>query len=315
MNRMMTLTFLLLAFPALAQMTRVELVEHRGEGRGEQVQEKSIANSLIIDGVFGAVWAGGSVAMTVGRIENNSFTRTTGTLRLELWAVLNRPGRGDGFTGYQLAVSSGIAPLSPRTFYTDLVRTTSFTPPPDGTYWIVMVLAEFNPTSCPSDNYCLEDSGVFSAQSTFGNPAPPPAPPSVALENPQPGSYQSGIGLVSGWACSGALTATVGAINVPVAYGTPRQDVTGVCGSGNVNTGFGVLFNYNSLGAGVHTARIFRSGIQLASATFTVTVPAGEFMTGVSREVSVTNFPTFGRNATLIWQQSQQNFAIKSVFP
>ena len=304
---------LLVCFTSRADMTRVDVLDPSGHGRGEVAAEKSVANGLVMFGTFGASWSGGTVVMNVARIENNSFTRTTGTLRLELWAVVNRPARGEGFTGYLLAVSSTLAPLPPRSFYSDVVRTTSFTAPPNGTYWVVMVLAEFNPSACPSDNYCLEDSGAFDAPNTFGPVNPPPS--TFALENPQPGSYQSGVGLISGWACSGNLTATVGGITAPVAYGTPRQDVTSVCGSGNVNTGFGLLFNFNTLGPGVHTARVFRNGVQLGSATFTVTVPAGEFMTGVTREVSVPNFPTFGRTTTLIWQQSQQNFAIKSVFP
>ncbi|MBK9115562.1 MAG: hypothetical protein IPM22_07930 [Betaproteobacteria bacterium] len=49
--------------------------------------------------------------------------------------------------------------------------------------------------------------------------------------------------------------------------------------------------------------------------SFRVTAPAGEFLVGASKSTTATDFPTPGRTTTLIWQQSQQNFAIESVVP
>jgi hypothetical protein len=89
-----------------------------------------------------------------------------------------------------------------------------------------------------------------------------------------------------------------------------------VCGAGNTNTGFGLLFNFNYLGAGTHQAQLSVNGqAQGSPIQFTVTVPSGEFLTGASKEVTVSDFPTAGRTTTLIWQQSQQNYAVKSVTP
>ncbi len=54
----------------------------------------------------------------------------------------------------------------------------------------------------------------------------------ATLENPAPGSFQSSIGLVSGWKCTaGTLTFTID--NGPPAqlvYGSSRLDTQSVCG-------------------------------------------------------------------------------------
>jgi hypothetical protein len=88
-----------------------------------------------------------------------------------------------------------------------------------------------------------------------------------------------------------------------------------VCGAGNTNTGFGLLLNYNTLSTGTHTASLMVNGTPVGSVQFNVTVPSGEFMTGMTREVTVADFPMAGKNTLLTWQQSQQNFAVKSVAP
>ena len=148
-------------------------------------------------------------------------------------------------------------------------------------------------------------------------PGPSPGAPS-SLENPQPGSFHSGIALFSGWSCEGpAIGVGIdGGTPRTVPYGSGRLDTASVCGAGNVNTGFGLLFNFNLLGAGLHAAQLFVNGAARGNPVqFNVVVPAGEFLAGASSEVAVPNFPTPGRTTVLIWQQSEQNFAIKSVSP
>ena len=157
---------------------------------------------------------------------------------------------------------------------------------------------------------CIADGpGVTS----FVLGAPPPT-----LENPQPASYQSGIGLLSGWSCQGPYIGVSIDGHAPLGapYGSARADTAGVCGAGNTNTGYGLLLNFNTLGAGAHSAQLYVDGQAIGSpTTFTVTVPLGEFIIGASQQVMVPDFPTLGRTTTLIWQQSQQNFAVKSVAP
>jgi hypothetical protein len=108
---------------------------------------------------------------------------------------------------------------------------------------------------------------------------------------------------------------SVDGVSVSAPYGGPRGDTASLC-SGNSSTGFGLLVNYNNFGAGGHTAQLYVNGVARGSPSFfTVTVPSGEFMRGLAKTVTVPNFPSAGRTTTLIWQESQQNFAIQSVVP
>jgi hypothetical protein len=139
-----------------------------------------------------------------------------------------------------------------------------------------------------------------------------------SLENPQPGSFQSGIGLLSGWSCEGPNIGISidGKPTLKAPYGSARADTASVCGAANTSTGFGLLFNFNTLGAGSHSAQLYANGVALGTPTqFTVTVPAGEFLMGVSKQLTVPDFPVVGKATSLVWQQSQQNFAIAGVAP
>jgi hypothetical protein len=134
------------------------------------------------------------------------------------------------------------------------------------------------------------------------------------LENPSANSFQSGIGIVSGWKCSpGTITVQFdgSASQVQAAAGTGRADTTGACG-GSANNGFGVLWNFNLLGAGAHTVQVFNNGVPFASASFTVTTLGGEFLTGVSGQCDLQGFPHAGLEVSLQWQESNQNFVIAS---
>ena len=144
-----------------------------------------------------------------------------------------------------------------------------------------------------------------------------PSPTAAALENPQPASFQSGIGLISGWACAGPIAVSVdGAAPIAVPQGSPRGDTLGECGTLSGAAGFGLLTNFNLLGSGTHSAQLFLNGTPLGNPlSFTVTRPAGEFLRGASKETVVNDFPVPGKSTTLIWQEAQQNFAIKAVSP
>lgn len=133
---------------------------------------KTVANGLYMDGRYTATYGSGYSTVTVNldRINNDSYTRTTGTLRLEYWASVTRPSRGGTFSGYRLARFSTLSPLLPRHYYSDIVRSSAMTVPPDGTYWLVLILTEYNPSGCSAaDGYCMQDSFVSDAQRTFGN--------------------------------------------------------------------------------------------------------------------------------------------------
>ena len=133
------------------------------------------------------------------------------------------------------------------------------------------------------------------------------------LENPPPGSFQSGVGVISGWACE-AQTIEIsfdGGPRIQAGTGTIREDTQGVCG--DTNNGFGLLYNWNRLGDGVHTVTAYADGVEFARVNVTVTTLGEEFLRGQSREVLITDFPTAGANVVLSWQEARQNFVIVEV--
>ena len=72
---------------------------------------------------------------------------------------------------------------------------------------------------------------------------PPPLWAQAALENPQPASFQSGIGVISGFICQATLVEIEfdGAATFEAAYGTSRGDTQEVCN--DTNNGFSLLLN------------------------------------------------------------------------
>ena len=135
------------------------------------------------------------------------------------------------------------------------------------------------------------------------------------LENPSPGTFQSGVGVISGWACD-AETIEIsfdGGPRIPAGTGTIREDTQGVCG--DTNNGFGLLYNWNHLGDGPHTVTAYADGVEFARVNVTVTTLGEEFRRGIRREVTVPDFPDFGTDVVLRWQEARQNFAIVDAGP
>ena len=137
------------------------------------------------------------------------------------------------------------------------------------------------------------------------------------FENPQPGSFQSGVGVISGWVCDAERIDIVFNPNPDTGegetwragYRTTREDTESVCN--DTDNGFGLLFNWNRLGDGQHTVSARADGVEFGSVTFTVTTLGEEFKKNVSGEFVVEDFPADGSNVTLGWQQSLQNFVIQ----
>ena len=129
------------------------------------------------------------------------------------------------------------------------------------------------------------------------------------LENPGDASFQSGIGVLSGWVCE-AETVEIELNGAPqvAAYGTERLDTEPICG--DTDNGFGLLFNWNLLGDGAHTVVAWVDGIELGRATVTVTTLGQEFLQGAEGECVAADFPSPGETATLAWQQTSQNFVL-----
>ena len=138
-----------------------------------------------------------------------------------------------------------------------------------------------------------------------------------ALEDPQPGSLQSGIGLIRGWVCNANRVDIEfdGTLTLQAAYGTSRADTSDICGNDG-NNGFGLVFNWNLLGNGTHTVRALADGVEFAQAAVTVTTLGEQFLSDVEGQFPLPNFPQAGRNdLSLQWQESAQNFVIRGVAP
>ena len=141
------------------------------------------------------------------------------------------------------------------------------------------------------------------------DPEPDPDPVGV-LENPGAASFQSGIGIISGWVCdAGMVEITLGDLPPqPAAYGTERLDTLEACG--DTDNGFGLPFNWNLLGDGDHEVVVLVDDVELGRATVTVTTLGQEFLRDVTGMCVATDFPLAGETATLVWQQSKQNFVL-----
>ena len=129
------------------------------------------------------------------------------------------------------------------------------------------------------------------------------------LENPSLGSAQSGLGVISGWACeAGEIVIELDGTPLQAAYGTVREDTRGVCD--DTDNGFSLLWNWNNLGAGSHTVRALIDGVEFANTTVRVTTFGKEFLRGVSGTFPIPDFPSPGETKKLQWEESLQNFVI-----
>jgi hypothetical protein len=132
------------------------------------------------------------------------------------------------------------------------------------------------------------------------------------LENPADMGRESGLGLVSGWHCDADL------LEVqfdsyppdPAPYGSTREDTVGPCG--DADNGFALLWNWNILGDGQHTVRVFADGVEFDSATFQVNTLGAEFITGIDLQTELISLET-GKEVQITWQDSKQNFVITQV--
>jgi hypothetical protein len=135
------------------------------------------------------------------------------------------------------------------------------------------------------------------------------------LENPAPDSFQSGLGLISGWHC------TAQRIDIEIddkirtfaARGTPRSDTRDQCG--DTNNGFGLLINWNDLRDGPHVINVLADGQPFARATFSVTTLGTDFLRGKRATCRVSQFPDSRTDTILAWQESLQNFTITDTVP
>ena len=146
-------------------------------------------------------------------------------------------------------------------------------------------------------------SGVSFAQTGNGR---------AILENPAPDSHQSGISVISGWACDAEeIVIEIDDMSFTAAYGTMREDTQEMCG--DTDNGFSFLWNWSNNGDGEHTVRALSDGVEFGTATVTVTTFGTEFLrdTQGSSIHILDDFPTTGEETRIQWAESLQNFVIR----
>ena len=151
-----------------------------------------------------------------------------------------------------------------------------------------------------ADGWYIDDVAVFSTD--FDSP--------VTLENPRSASFQSGLGVISGWAChANEIVIELDGIPLQAGYGTTREDTRSVCG--DADNGFSLLWNWNNLGAGEHTVRALIDGQEFANTTVRVTTFGEDpFPRGWSGTFDLSDFPASGETTVVQWEESLQNFVI-----
>lgn len=133
------------------------------------------------------------------------------------------------------------------------------------------------------------------------------------LGNPADMGEESGIGLVSGWHCN-ATVLEVQFDDYPLieaSYGTTREDTVPTCGDDD--NGFALLWNWNILGDGVHTVRVFADGVEFDSAVFEVNTLGEQFLRGLAPLQTELLALDIGKEVEITWQESKQNFVITRV--
>ena len=119
--------------------------------------------------------------------------------------------------------------------------------------------AKANPVGQNEDG----NAEVFVAAQSGGGTA-------TTLENPRPGSTQSGVGVISGWACHASRIDIVidDVHQLQAVYGTGREDTRAMCN--DADNGFSLLVNWNLLANRTHTLRALADGVEFARVSFTV---------------------------------------------
>ena len=166
---------------------------------------------------------------------------------------------------------------------------------------IYLAFGLWSDASETADGWYIDDVAVFS--SDFVSP--------VTLENPRAGSFQSGVGVISGWAChANEIVIELDGRPFKASYGTERElAVERICGHNNA--GFSLLWNWNNLGAGPHTVRALIDGVEFATTTVRVTTFGEDpFPQGWSGTFALPDFPASGETTRVQWEESLQNFVI-----
>ena len=132
----------------------------------------------------------------------------------------------------------------------------------------------------------------------------------AVLDSPSHGTTLSGLGFISGWKCdAGEITVRINdGGHIPMAEGQPRDDTRLRCGT--TDNGFITQVNWALLGDGEYTAVAYDDGVEFARATFEVVTTGEEFLTGVTAQCHIPDFPAPGQDSRFEWNESTQHLEL-----
>ncbi len=225
----------------------------------------------------------GNVRVTATRIQNNRSNGTSGSLRLELWATAV-PYNGGSFSGYKIAQAS-FNPLQAGFNYSPIDFTQTASIPPNGTWYITLMLTEFSSSISQNNGFGVVDYSQASQTWVIGTTPPPPPPPTSVLQNNVPiGSLSGAAGAqlnftVSVPAGSSSLIIDAysgnGDADLYVRFGSPVTATAADCSSVSLTTIERCTFATPP--AGTYHVQVYGfsafSGVSLAARWTTTTTP------------------------------------------
>jgi len=229
---------------------------------------------------------GTQVRINVETLVNTSQTQVSGTLHLILFATTGPSPIGQGYTLADSNLGTFLPDtgrIQPTRGVSNLVTTTDFQLPPNGTYYVHLIVAEF------PDLGTILDSRTFSSLLTVGgggNPPPPPPPPGVDDHGNTAGTSSA---LTNGVSMNGRID-TVGDVDMFRIQVSQRSRIDAFTeGSsdtiGRLYDAAGNLLAENDDVAGrPDPANLnFGIGIEVAAGTYYVAVSGFSGMTGAYR--------------------------------
>ncbi len=146
----------------------------------ESSRQKTLANNLSLEGTVAYNISGGTVRLQAQTVANRRSGGTSGSLRVELWAFAS-PYTGGAATGYKIAQTSVLAPLTAGFQYSNIDQTvTQLATPPNGTWYMHLFVTEFTGSSL-NDGFLFVDWVRFSILWVIGVALPDLVVTSVAV--------------------------------------------------------------------------------------------------------------------------------------